>query len=69
MLDKLKVTMLVGVALQLLRSFLPDLETPENLEAHVNALVDALFAIVPVLAGWLTKESPKNVKGLKLKGA
>ena len=67
MLDKLKVVMLVGIALQVLRVFVPGVSVPEGFETEVNLLVDSLFAVVPVMAGWFKSESADNVKNLVLK--
>ena len=64
MLDKLKITMLIGLALGLLRVFLPDLPVPEGFEEVVAAVVNGVFVIVAVAMGWLKKESALKVKAL-----
>ncbi len=64
MLNKLKITLVVGVAIQVLRVFLPDLSVSGDFEAAVNGLVDVLFVIIPVAVGWFKKESQSNVDAL-----
>ncbi len=58
MLDKLKITALVGIALQVLRAFVPDIELPAGFDATVvDTLANIFLVIVPVGAGWFKKES------------
>jgi len=66
MLNKLKVILLVGVVLQVLRVFVPTLPMPEDFETQIASLVDVLFVIIPVFVGWFTKESAEQVENLTL---
>lgn len=66
MLNKLKVIALVGVLLSVVRIFFPELDVPEDFEATVSGLIDALFVVVAVVAGWFTKESAAEVAKLEL---
>lgn len=64
MLDKLKITMIVGLVLGLVRVFLPDLPVPEDFETVVGAVINGAFVIIAVVAGWLKKESQAKVDDL-----
>ena len=65
LLDKLKVVLIVGIVLQALRVFLPDLPTPAEFQTQVNVLVDSLFVVIPVIAGWFKKESAVKIRELE----
>ena len=64
MLDKLKVTMIVGFVLGLVRVFLPDLGVPEDFEEVVAALINGIFVVIAVVAGWFKRESNEKVNKL-----
>lgn len=64
MLDKLKITMLVGIALGAIRVFLPDLPIPEDFEEVVGAVVNGIFVIAAVVIGWMKKESAAKIAEL-----
>lgn len=64
MLDKLRVTMIVGLVLGLVRVFLPDLPMPEDFQEVVGAVINGVFVIIAVVAGWLKKESLSKVRDL-----
>ncbi len=65
MLDKLKITMLVGFALGLLRVFLPDLPVPDDFEEVVAALINGVFVVLAVVAGFFKMESAKKIAALQ----
>lgn len=67
MLNKLKVTMIVGVGLQVIRAFFPDLPMPEDFEGVLNTIVNSLFIVVPVIVGWFAKESEAQIAKLSTK--
>jgi hypothetical protein len=56
--------MIVGVAIQVLRAFVPGVEMPADFASQINTLVDILFAVVPIVAGWFASESRAKVKAL-----
>ena len=64
MLDKLRITMIVGFVLGLVRVFLPDLPVPEDFEEVVAALVNGIFVVIAVVAGWLKRETQEKVDNL-----
>ncbi len=64
MLDKMKVILIVGMALQFVKAFFPDLDFGEDFEGAVQGLIDSLYVVVPVVAGWFTKESDDLVAKL-----
>ena len=66
MLDKLKVVMLVGVALQVLRNFFPAVEIPGDFQPAVETLINSLFVVIPVVAAWFKRESAQKVAKLQL---
>jgi hypothetical protein len=67
MLDKLKVIAAFSVVLQLVRVFFPALDFGAEFEGAAKALIEALYVLIPVAAGWFTKESEALVHGLKLR--
>ena len=68
MLDKIKVIMVLGVVIQLLRAFFPGLDFGADFEGSAKAIVEALYVLVPIAAGWFTSERAVLVAGLKLRG-
>lgn len=68
MLDKLKVIAAVGLVLQALRMFL-GLEVPADFGPALEMLVNSLYIIVPVVAGWFVKERDSTVAALKTRSA
>ena len=64
MLNKLKVAAILGVALQTLRTFFPSLDFGGEFEGAARALIDALYVLIPIVAGWFVKEPQANVDAL-----
>ena len=67
MLDKLKITMIIGLVLGVIRVFLPDLPIPEDFEKVIEAVVNGIFVIIAVGIGWKNKESQAKVAALVTK--
>ena len=57
MLDKMKVVLLLGMVLQFVKAFFPALDFGDGFEGAIEGLIDSLYVVVPVIIGWLTKES------------
>ncbi len=55
------------LALQVARGFGLELHAPEDFGQSVEILVNSLYAVIPVVAGWFTPESAAQVARLKLK--
>lgn len=66
-LNKVKVMLLLGVFLQIIRNFFPALEIPTDFEKTLETLVNVLYVVIPVVAAWFTKETENTVRGLTLK--
>ena len=64
MLDKLRVTMIVGLALGLVRVFLPDFQVPEDFQTVVSAVINGVFVIIAVVAGYFKRENQAKVNDL-----
>ena len=67
MLNKVKVILALGVVLQVVRVFFPQIDIGADFEGAAEALIDSLYVIVPVIAGWFVKESGETVAGLVVK--
>ena len=67
MLNKVKVIAVVGVVLGVLRAVVPGLDVGEEFQMAVEGLINALFVIIPVAAGWFAKETKKTRDALVLK--
>ncbi len=59
MLNKVKLGMMIGFALQAVRFFLPDLDVPEG-------LADAMVLVVVFVAQFFVRETPETVAKLRL---
>jgi ACR3 family arsenite efflux pump ArsB len=66
MLTKLKVTLIIGVVIQVLRVFVPALEVPDNFGSLLNSVIESIWVVIPIIAGWFTKESQENIDNLDL---
>jgi hypothetical protein len=64
MLDKMKVILVVGMALQFLKAFFPTLDFGEEFEGGIEGLIDSLYVVIPVVIGWFTKESEAQMAKL-----
>lgn len=64
MLDKMKVILIAGLLFQVLKAFVPSLDFSEGFDGAVEALINSIYVIVPVVVGWFTKESQKQVNKL-----
>lgn len=60
MLNKVKLGMLVGVVLTVMKAFLPDLSVPDGLE-------DAVILVVMFITQFFVRETQETVDGLTLK--
>ena len=67
MLDKMKVILLMGFALQFLKAFFPSLDFGEEFEGALEGLVDSLYVLIPVVIGCFTRESSATVARLDLR--
>lgn len=67
MLRKLKVVAIVGLALQVARSFGLELDAPDDFPQQVEALVNSLYVVVPVVVAWFTPENESLVARLKMR--
>lgn len=65
MLKKVQAIAIVGLVLSVLRSF--GLEAPEEFGRAVEAVVNALYVIVPVIVGWWVPESRAKLQKLRTK--
>ena len=59
MLNKVKIGMLVGVVLTVVKAFLPDLDVPSGLE-------DAVILVIMFVTQFFVRETEETVKGLTL---
>ncbi len=60
MLNKVKIGMLVGIALSAVRFLLPDLAIPEGLD-------NALVVVIAFVVAFFVKETPSTVRSLTLR--
>lgn len=68
MLDKMKVILFLGLVIQILRVVLPDLDFGSEFEGAAEALVESIYVLVPIVAGWFTPESRAQIARLKTRG-
>ncbi len=66
-LNKMKVVLGLGVVLQVVRVFFPSLDVGEDFEGAAKAVIEAVYVLVPIIAGWFVKESPATADALVLK--
>ena len=67
MLNKLKVTAIVGLAIQALRMFFPALDFGSEFEGAVSALIEAVYVLIPIIFGWFTPESSAEIAKLSMR--
>ncbi len=67
MLNKLKVILGFGVIMQVVRVFFPQFDVGDDFEPGVQALIEALYVVVPIILGWFVKESPATIAALAIK--
>jgi len=64
MLSKVKVVMVLGLVLGVVRAFFPELDLGEDFQTAAESLVNALFVLIPIGAGWFSKESQDQIDKL-----
>ncbi len=64
LLNKMKVILGLGVVLQVVRVFFPNLDVGDDFEGAAKAIIESIYVLVPIIAGWFVKESPATVAAL-----
>ncbi len=67
MLNKAKVLLALGIILQVIRVFFPQLDISNAFEGATVDLIETLYVLVPLVIAWFIKESDATVDALVTK--